>query len=284
MSTRYEFSQKEIQEFCDLYGVTIDLTVEQRSTLNDGDRSPLLLEQITSLANQICSDDRSAKEFIEEKSTEFNPISLTLFVLNEALWKIMTRRPEHSEKMLPMTTIPWFYYERSAEDKSNPLGARRHDNPKHPLTIKIDEDMFSIDGVGGDFCGLLEGRFVDKQNQGRSIIIPGSTGIRKIVPNYESQKIRINIKKGSAETILYPSPNKKLDYNFSEHPKIFYDHGMGITADGKDVYLQVGNRKNNHLLGEVMIFIGKDFDTMGESTDILLFHVWLSLLSKGLFL
>ena len=162
MSTRYEFSQKEIQDFCDLYGVTIDLTVEQRSKLNDGDVSPLSLEQISSLTNQICPDDNSVKKFIEEKSIEFNPISLTLFVLNEALWKIMTRRPEHSEKMLPMTTMPWFYWEGSAEDKSNPLGARRHDNPKNPLTIKIDEGMFSINGGGGDFCGLIEGRYVDK--------------------------------------------------------------------------------------------------------------------------
>ena len=109
-------------------------------------------------------------------------------------------------------------------------------------------------------------------------------GTRKIVPSYESQEIRINIKKGTAEANLYPGPNKELDYNFSEHPKIFYDHGIKIAADGKDVYLQVGKRNNNQLREEVMIFIGKNFDTKDESKDILLFHVWLSLLRKGLFL
>jgi hypothetical protein len=280
MSTHHEFSQKDIDDFCNEHGVTIDLTVDQKNKFNAGKTSPILLEQLSSIADQMCPNDGMMKKFIEEKSAEFAPISLTLFVINEALWKIMTRRPEHPDKMLPMTTMPWFYWESSAEDKYNPLGVKMQEDPKKPLSIQIEENTFTINGSGGDFCGLLEGRFVDKGNQGRSIIIPGGLGVKKLVPNYESKEIHITVKKDLAKLSLYPDPIKKLDYNFSEHAKVFYDHGLQIAAEGEEVTLKAGNRKPTQLRGEVKIFIGKNFEKEEDSSKILLFHVWLSMLNR----
>ncbi len=284
MSTRHEFSKEAIQDFCDQYGVTITYSKEQTSKITDGGCTPLLISQISDIADQLCADETSLKKFIEEITTKVHPISLSLYVLNDDLWKIMTRKHELPDKMLPMITIPWFYWEKEAEERTNPTGVRRKEDSAHPLTINIEKGSLKISGNGGDFCGLLEGRIVDRFKGGRSIIIPASTGPKKTVPNYEAQFIQINININSSETLLYPIPKKELDYNFSEHPKVFYNHGVQIIADGKDVVLKVGNRRNTELRGKVLIFIGKDFEQNNDSSNLLLFHVWLSILNKSPYL
>jgi len=284
MSTRHDFSNEEIQDFCNQYGVTITYSSEQTSKLTDDGKTPLLISQISDFVDQLCSDEASLKKFIEEITTKLFPISLSLYVLNDDLWKIMVRKHELPDKMLPMITIPWFYWEQEAEERKNPSGVRRKEDPVQPLTIDIEKEVLKISGKGGDFCGLLEGRIVDRFKEGRSILIPGSTGPKKTMPNYEAQFIQINININSSETVLYPIPKKELDYNFSEHPKVFYTHGIQILAEGKDVVLKVGNRKSNELRGRVLIFIGKDFGENDESSNLLLFHVWLSILHRNPFL
>jgi len=271
-----------IEDFCNQYGVTITYSEEQKSKLTDGGRTPLLINQISDIVNQLCTDEVSLKKFIEEMTTKLHPISLSLYVLNDDLWKIMTRKHELPDKMLPMITIPWFYWEQEAEERKNPSGVRRKEDPVQPLTIDIEKEVLKISGNGGDFCGLLEGRIVDSFKGVRPLLIPGDTGSKKTVPNYEAQFIQINI--NSSETVLYPSPKKELDYNFSEHPKVFYSHGIQIIAEGKDVVLKVGNRKSTELRGKVLIFIGKDFEQSDESSNLLLFHVWLSILNRNPFL
>ncbi|MHA1613521.1 MAG: hypothetical protein ACTSYJ_01675 [Candidatus Thorarchaeota archaeon] len=284
MSTRHDFSNEEIQDFCNQYGVTITYSSEQTSKLTDDGKTPLLISQISDFVDQLCSDEASFKKFIEEITTKLFPISLSLYVLNDDLWKIMTRKHELPDKMLPMITIPWFYWEQEAEERKNPSGVRRKEDPVQPLTIDIEKEVLKISGKGGDFCGLLEARIVDRFKEGRSILIPGSTGPKKTMPNYEAQFIQINVNINSSETVLYPIPKKELDYNFSEHPKVFYTHGIQILAEGKDVVLKVGNRKSNELRGKVLIFIGKDFGENDESSNLLLFHVWLSILHRNPFL
>lgn len=281
--TRHEFSKKTIQDFSNQYGVTITYSTEQTSKLMDGGRTPLLFKQISDIGDQLCTDKASLKKFIEEITTKLHPMSLSLYVLNDDLWKIMTRKDELPDKMLPMITMPWFYWEKEAEGRKNPSGVRRKEDSAHPLIINIEKEVLKISGKGGDFCGLLEGRIVDRFKGVRSIIIPASTGPKKTVPNYESQLFQVTINIKSSETLLYPTPRKELDYNFSEHPKVFYSHGIQIIAEGKDVVLKVGNRRNTELRGKVLIFIGKDFEQNDDSGNLLLFHVWLSILNRSSF-
>ncbi|MHA1927363.1 MAG: hypothetical protein ACTSV2_02155 [Candidatus Thorarchaeota archaeon] len=281
MSSRHEFSNKVIEDFCNQYGVTITYSEEQKSKLTDGGRTPLLINQISDIVNQLCTDEVSLKKFIEEMTTKLHPISLSLYVLNDDLWKIMTRKHELPDKMLPMITMPWFYWEKEAEGRKNPSGVIRKENSVHPLTVKIEKEVLKISGSGGDFCGILEGRIVDSFKGVRPLLIPGSTGPKKAVPNYESQFIQVMI--NTSSPLLYPIPMKELDYTFSEHPKVFYNHGIQIIAEGKDVTLKVGNRRNTVLRGKVVIFIGKDFEQNDESSNLLLFHVWLSILNSSPF-
>ena len=284
MSTSYEFSNEAIQNFCNQHGITINLTAEQNERLTDFGKTPLLVDQISNVVNQLCPDEESLKKFIEQRSTEFDPIAVSLYVLNDDLWKIMSRKHEHPEKMLPMTTIPWFYWEKDEEGRKNPLGVKKTINPKHPLITKLDKGVLKLSGKGGDFAGLLEGRIVDPYTGIRPIFIPGSAGPKKPVAKYDSQMVQVKINIHSSKTKLYPIPMKELDYIYSENPRVFYDHGIQIEIDGGDVNLKVGKRRETTLRGKVIVFIGKDFEEMPNSDQMLMFHAWLAALNKAPFL
>lgn len=283
MSTKYEFDNEAIESFCNNNNVTITLTIEQLDNLGSSGKTPLLVEQISNVADHLCPDEESLSRFLEQKTVEFHPIALSLYVLNDDLWNMMSRKDEHPEKMLPMTTIPWFYWEKEAEGRDNPMGVRKVHDTRNPFNINIDRETLVITGSGGDFAGLLEGRIVDRHKSIRPIFIPGSTGPKKIVPRYDSKFVQIRINTKSMQTTLYPKPMKDLDYFFSEHPRVFYDHGLKINLDGEEVNLRVGNRRETKLRGEVIIFIGKDFKDVSDTDQILMFHVWLSILNRNLF-
>jgi hypothetical protein len=284
MSTNFEFDYESIARFCNEFGVTIDYTLEQSQNLKAPGKTKLMVDQLEGLAKQICGDVACQKEFIEKRSASFHPVSMSLFVVNDALWKIMARKDDHPDKMLPMTTIPWFFWESDAESRKTPLGVRRLEDPDKPLKIDIDGDILTISGNGGDFCGLLEGRIADRQTRIRPLFIPGSTGPKKNVAKYESQYVSIKIDTSSTHMALYPVPEKEFDYIFSEHPRVFYDHGIVLSTEGENVKLKVGNRKETALLGKAMIFIGKPFKDSEMSDQILSFHVWLSILKQLPFL
>ncbi|MFW9788785.1 MAG: hypothetical protein ACFFE2_09125 [Candidatus Thorarchaeota archaeon] len=283
MSTAFEFDNDAIESFCNNYGITISLTPEQIDKLGISGRTPLLIQQILSAVDQLFPADDSQREFVEQMASEFHPISLSLYVINDDLWKIMSRKHDYPDRMLPMTTIPWFYWEKNAEGRMNPSGIKRLSERNGPLTISFDKSFLKIRGQGGDFCGLLEGRIVDERKGIRPLIVPGETGPKKTVPNYESQFLQIILDTNKSNMRLYPKPMDELDYYYSEHPKVFYEHGILIEVDGEDVRLKVGRRKETTLRGKVIILIGKDFGELSNSGQIVMFHIWLSALSRAPF-
>ncbi len=284
MSTKYEFDNEAIDSFCNNQGVTITFTADQMNSLAADGKTSLLVDQISNVVDQLCPDEESLKKFIELRTKEFDPIALSLYVVNDALWEIMSRKDENPEKMLPMTTIPWFYWEKEAEGRKNPSGVQRTYDPKRPLTAKLEKGVLKMRGKGGDFAGLLEGRIVDRHKGTRPLIIPGSFGPKKTVAKYDSQLVEFKINMRSSKTKLYPNPMKELDYYFSENPRVFYDHGIQIEMDGEDVNLKVGKRRETTLRGKVIVFIGKDFEETPDSDQMLMFHVWLAILNRTPFL
>jgi hypothetical protein len=280
MSAKVQIDSEIIERFCNKFGVTIDYTPEQSENLKTQGKTQLLVDQLNKIAEQICANSDCLKEFIEKKTAGFHPVSMSLFVINDALWKIMARKDEHPERMLPMTTIPWFYWDKEAVGRKTPFGVRRLENPDKPLKILVDDDVLEISGNGGDFCGVLEGRIVDKRMGIRPMFIPGSAGPKMKVARYVSEDVQVRIAISSVQMTLYPIPEKDLDYIFSEHPRVFYEHGILITTDGDNVKLKVGSRKENSLHGKVMIFIGKAFEDSEISDESLTFHVWLSMLKQ----
>ena len=110
MSTKYEFDNETIESFCNNQGITITLTADQTDSLATKGKTSLLVDQISDVVDQLCPDVESQRKFIEQRSAEFDPISLSLYVLNDNLWEIMSRKHEHPEKMLPMDE--WGYVSR----------------------------------------------------------------------------------------------------------------------------------------------------------------------------
>ncbi len=284
MSTKYEFDNEAIENFCNNNGVTITLTADQLESLGAKGKTPLLVEQLSNFADQLNHDDEGIKKFLEQKSKEFHPIGLSLYIINDDLWKIMSRKHEHPDRMLPMVTIPWFCWESQAESRGNPLGIRRLDDPNNPLSIKIEGEFLTISGSGGDFGGLLESSIVDKRKGVRPIIVPDFGGPKKIVAKYEFQIIQIKIRLSSIQSTLYPEPVKELDYYYSEHPRVFYEHGIRIDTAGEEISLKIGRKPDVTLRGKAIIFMGKHFGELLSSDSILMFHVWLNLLDRIRFL
>jgi hypothetical protein len=127
---------------------------------------------------------------------------------------------------------------------------------------------------------MLEGQLADQETGPRPVMSPTLPGTKEKVPKYENQEIEVRLDFGNLKTDLYPEPWKAIDYTFSEHPKVFYDHGLSITAEGKKVHLRVGKKKPQPLHGDVFLLFGKNWESDTPGHEKILFHVWLNALSN----
>jgi hypothetical protein len=282
LSTRCAFDQQTIDSFESDSGVQIRLNKEQRMQLMKESKVNLLVAQMSEAVHQLCADSHELFRYVESQAKQFQPISMSLFVINDDTWKLMEGKPVHSDRMLPMITIPWFFWLPSEITKTNLVGVRR--SPAESTSFYLDERNYQItlDGQGGDFCGLLEGRLVHKAAGMRPILVPGTPGIRVKTPHYESSKLRMTIVTRESECHLYPLPEKRLDYTFSESPRTFYEHGVRIDTDGGNVLLKVGKGAELPLRGDTKIYVGRAFAESSSSTNTLAFHVWLTALSESI--
>ena len=280
VSTNFRFRKETIESFEQEHGFSIDLQPSQQDSLVDSGTTSLLLEQMDKLVTEMTPSSDSIIGFIEEHSKAIEPISMALLVTNEATWKIMGKKPKDADCMLPMVTIPWFHWSENAVTPGNPRGIRRHDHGTTRITGNSDSKRIVISGIGGSFCGLLEGRVADPYSGVRPLFLPGNRGIVGLVPLYEKQDLRVIISMNGLKTTLYPEPDKKVDYTYSESPKAFYNHGLQLKADGEQVRLRVGKGKEYELRGEVKVLFGKRVKEKDDSSTTLLFHVWLSALNR----
>jgi hypothetical protein len=276
MSTRCAFHRQTIKSFEKETGVQIRLNREQEVQMEADSRVTLLTAQISDVVHELLPNRSRLFEYVKERTKYFQPISMSLFVLNDDTWKLMHKKSDYADRMLPMATIPWFYWEPAAISKGNPLGARRAEGEISGLSVDEAECSMSVWGQGGNYCGLVEARVVRRLAGMRPILIPGTLGDTKRVPQYELLELCIKMATKESDCHLYPGPEKTLDYSFSESPKVFYEHGLRLEADGASVLLKVGNRRELALRGQVRIFLGKSFPEDSVSSDVLAFHVWLN--------
>ena len=279
MSTRYEFDNEAIESFCNNYGVTIPLTQKQLKTLATKGKTSIMLEQLSNVANQFCPSDESLEMFIDQKSVDFQPMALSLYVFNDSLWKLMEKKTESADTMLPMATIPRFYWKKSAATKKNPYGVKKDLDSGLSLNIEPHHSV-AFQGVGGDFCGILEGQLVEQETGPRPILAPTFPGLKEKVPKYEIQNMEIRMQFGNLRTNLYPEPSKSIDYTFSEHPRIFYEHGLSVSSEGMQVRLGIGKKKAQPLHGDIILLLGKHWESETSGHEILFYHVWLNALSE----
>ena len=275
VSTRYHFERSTIRAFERKYKVGINLNQEQERNIDTKGQTPLTIVQLSQILNDLFPTKESITEFIEEVSKDLAPIAMTLYVINNQTWKIMKEKPEFKEKMLPMSTIPWFYWNELDVSPTNPRAIHKDETGTCQIFVNLRNQSFSINGDGGDYCGIVERRVALKKLEGRPLFIPGGFDSRKKVINYEFKHIEVNVSLKDLSVELYPRPDSKLDYGFSESPKIFYKHGMKLFSDGANVQLKAGRYPRTKLTGEVIIYIGKSLKSFKYSYNTLLFHLWL---------
>ena len=85
---------------------------------------------------------------------------------------------------------------------------------------------------------------------------------------------------GNLRTNLYPEPSKSIDYTFSEHPRIFYEHVLSVSSEGMQVRLGIGKKKAQPLHGDIILLLGKHWESETSGHEILFYHVWLNALSE----
>jgi hypothetical protein len=278
VSTRYEFSSKAIDCFEEHTGVTLHLLDEQRKSLDERSCTSLSLDQLFDAA-QALDQKNDPWEYVRTGAKEFAPLSLSLYVFNQAVWRLMARKTANQETMLAMATIPWFYWDKEAESERNPFGAKR--DARHNSIVDIEPGKsFRIGGSGGNFCGILDGRIAAQRKAGRPILIPNLPESGKLVPYYEPDDVSVILSADGLLSSLYPAPDKRIDYSFSEHPRNFYDHGIQISADGSTVKLQIGNKKPQQMFGEVVVLLGKTWDAETLEERVVQYHTWLAVLHR----
>ncbi|MGY5853480.1 MAG: hypothetical protein RTU92_07955, partial [Candidatus Thorarchaeota archaeon] len=198
MQTRYQFSTEMIQDFEKEYDLKVNLSVGQVKALESSNDIHLTFKQLDEIITSV------PDTFIEETLRRIQPISISLFIENDVLWELMKRKTDHPDKMLPMATIPWFYWDSDAISPKNLTGVVRHLH--NDIDIKVTQSQIVIRGTGGNFCGLVDSRIVDPDAHSVPIIVPKWIGKKHLVPNYECENLRISIVKQSAKTSLYPVP------------------------------------------------------------------------------
>lgn len=273
MTMKTKYSSKAYAEVVEKFNLVLDLEPEQSAAFDEGKGIILSENQIDIMINQLSTQD-GIDSFVRTTCTALQPLSFSLFVINDRLWNMMKRKTWDQEKMLAMATIPLCTWDQKHETMHNPKGIKRWPIKPNSLEISFEpKAVMRIQGEGGDFSGFIEQSHLTMKKWG----IPDT---RKLLPNYVFESLRIETKLDHAVLEIHPAPRDELDYDFSDHARVFFEHGFLIHAPGKDVTLQVGKRKPTQMAGDVLLLAGKRFGKGDDSNQELLVDIWLKTFEK----
>ncbi|MFW9845514.1 MAG: hypothetical protein ACFFD6_02100 [Candidatus Thorarchaeota archaeon] len=259
-------------EFTSKYGVQFQFTPKQLEILQEGKGVALQADQMGHVVEQI-SGIVGIPEFLEEFASHIPTVCMSLYVLNDALWKLMERKPWDQDKMLAMTTMPYCFWHQDEEKTSNIKAVKRWELGKNRLAYGAITNTLEIVGEGGDFGGFID----------RSQITLRKFGIpekRQLIPNFVYQKIRIAAQLEKAKSIVHPLPLENLDYDYSASAKDFHDHGIHFSVPGESVNLLIEKRKPLKLNGNVHLYVGFVSKSETGSVTALLADIWFWSLSR----
>ncbi len=246
---------KAYRELLDQFEIDLGLTSDQATALDKNQPILLTEEQLDFLLDQIVALD-DINNFLTKFIHSILPISLSLFVINDRLWKMMERKSWDNDKMLAMSTIPMCAWDKKLNDINNPKAVKRW--TVQPCTFEISLDntpTIKITGKGGDFSG-----FIERKN---------------FLPNYIFESLTIGVKFDDATIETYPTPKDDLDYNYSDYARVFYEHGFAISVPGENVTLRIGKRLPIKMLGEVYLLIGTRVNVEDKPYQALMIDIWL---------
>lgn len=231
------------------YQINLGLTSEQVHELEEDKAILLSEEQLNFIIDQLI-ESNGLENYLQNQVKDITPVSLSLFIINDNLWKMMKRKSWDTDKMLAMSIIPLCTWDQKEEKTSNPKGVKRWEIGQNSMYLLFDSEFkIRIKAEGGDFSGFIE----QSQLAMRKF---GMLESRKLVPNYSFEKLEIDVAMTRAQIKSNPTPRDDFDYDFSESARTFYEHGFAIIVPGEDVVLSVGKRKPCKMLGEAHIMVG----------------------------
>lgn len=267
MKVGYKSEEYSILE--ESFGIDIGFTMGQSDTLRNGEDVVLTPQQLDQVTDQL-----EAKLYITKYSNSLSPLSMSLFIVNDALWKMMEKKLWEPEKMLAMTTFPICSWDPRAEKTSNPKGVKREKaGPGKISLIEEPRPTLSLSGEGGDFSGFIEQSHLTARKFG----VPES---RRYIPNYMFCEARIDAVLDRARIEIHPNPRDLLDYDFSESARVFHDHGVLISLPGEDITLAITDRKPAQMKGDGYLLIGTRVGSNGDAYRGLLVDLWLWLFAR----
>lgn len=255
------------QEFAERFNVQFHFSAEQESQFDEGKPVVLSASQLDKLTEQV-SMQEGLGPFLETNAKLVAPVCMSLYVINDATWALMERKPWDKDKMLAMTTMPYCFWDHNEEYASNPKAVKRWDLGSNRIAFKGKPLTLSIEGDGGDFSGFIE----------RSMLTMRKFGMpemnNKQIPNYVFKQIGIMARLGKAKVRIHPEPTDEFDYDYSESARVFHDHGIQLEIPGDDVSLTIEDGKPSKLRGVVHLLVGKHEGSEEKSLLTLLADVW----------
>ncbi len=277
METNLVFDKEALVLFKEMYGDIIRLNENQKTQLKKSNRTSLTLEQVSEITERLVPTKAEKFVFFNKVSKILHSLTITLFLMNPDLWKMMGKKIRSSDRIYPMISVPWFYWDSEAVSRENPYGVVKHEITELELNIDRTRQELTISGKAGNFCGLIESDIVGYEANRRPVILPTIPEKTEIVPKYEYTRFRMRVELHNLSVELCATPNKKFDYTFSISPKIYYDSGIGIEMDGQNVTLKTGSISSG-LRGDVTLLIGWYPEEKPEHA--LLAHIWLYVLAS----
>lgn len=259
-------SEAVFREFAETYGVEFSFTPKQRAMFQDEKVVILESDQLNYIIDHM-SPEGGIPNFLQDYASHIPTVCMSLYVVNDALWKLMERKPWDQEKMLAMTTMPYCFWHQDEEKTSNIKAVRRWSLGKNILRYSKTNNTLEINGEGGDFGGFINRSQITMRKFG----IPDK---RELIPNYIYQKFNLVIHLEAATADAHPLPLDYLDYDFSSSAKEFHDHGIHISVPGESVTLQIEKRKPSKLNGVVHLFVGYVLESGADALTALLADIW----------
>jgi hypothetical protein len=259
-------SRAVFEEFCQEYGVDIRFSPEQNDLFYEKQDVILNPGQMDDLVRQFSSQD-GMSGFLSETASQIPVVCMSLYVLNDNLWRIMERKPWDQNKMLAMTTIPYCFWDKNEVSTSNPKAVKRWELDSNEMTYLPAVPTLSIKGNGGDFNGFIEQSMITNRRFG----IPDTN---RAIPNFKFKGIKVTAQLSKADVKIHPKPLDIFDYDYSAPAKTFHDLGVDVMVPGEYVTLEIEKRKPAKLHGDVHILIGVPVDSESQQLGLLFTDVW----------
>ncbi len=273
MSSDYLFTKKAIREFEKEHDIEISLKGQRLQQIQKEDKTYLSIRELRNLLQYI--NERPLSRYVTDMSKLLQPISLSLFVVNDTLWKIMEKKKQHADRMNPMITFPWFHWDMDSGEGDKHTQIIRKGKSSGMDTLTAKDNVLTIAGMAGDFAGVLEERIVRENNRRRPILIPTGFGSRELKSKYNLEAIEMTVNLNLCDAQLYPKPDLIFDYRFSENPEDIHNHGLKISSIGEGVTLSTGGKAPVSLQGSITIFLCKRMKNLHESSIPLKYHLWM---------